>query len=111
MRGDKEKLTRLKIQRDKTQAQLEKATAGMVEGFYGAGRWFEHQKQTLERTVELIRLLESDDIEDGAVIRSRNNQEFSPLKREMAAKIAQPKVEFDRSDKDEMRALLGGDFG
>ncbi len=111
VKGDKEKLARLKMQKDTILTQLAKASTGMAEGFYGAGRWFEHQKQTLERTVELIRLLESDVIEDGAVIRLRNEQEFSPLKREMAAKIAQQKLDPDGQIKDEMRTLLGGEFG
>ncbi|EGI8358194.1 integrase [Salmonella enterica] len=91
IKGDSEKLARLRIQRDKTQAQLEKAMAGVKEHFYGAGRWFEHQKMSLERIVELIRLLESDEVEDGAVIRLRNEQEFSPLRREMAARDVLPK--------------------
>ncbi|HHK5639239.1 TPA: hypothetical protein ACQVLO_004845, partial [Serratia marcescens] len=71
----------------------------------------EHQKRTLERTVELIRLLESDDIEDGSVIRLRNKKEFSSLKRELDAQIAQQKLESEVQIKNEMRALLGGDFG
>ncbi len=104
-------MNRLIIQRDKTITQLAKASTGMAKGFYGAGRWFEHQKRTLERTVELIRLLESDDIEDGSVIRLRNKKEFSSLKRELDAQIAQQKLESEVQIKNEMRALLGGDFG
>ncbi|KKF38345.1 integrase [Hafnia alvei] len=111
VKGDREKLNRLIIQRDKTITQLAKASTGMAKGFYGAGRWFEHQKRTLERTVELIRLLESDDIEDGSVIRLRNKKEFSSLKRELDAQIAQQKLESEVQIKNEMRALLGGDFG
>ncbi|MAY34930.1 MAG: integrase [Spongiibacteraceae bacterium] len=111
VKGDEEKLARLKMQRDMTQAQLDKAESGVAEGFYGAGRWYEHQKQTLTRTIELIQLLESDDIEDGAVIRLRNDSEFSPLRREIAAKESQPRLGVGSADKEEMRALLGGDFG
>jgi hypothetical protein len=111
VKGDDEKLARLKMQRDKTRSQLEKAEAGIADGYYGADRWYEHQKNTFDRTCELIKLLESDDIVDGAVIRLRNEQEFSALKREMAAKVASPKLPADGPNKDEIRSLLGGDFG
>ncbi|WP_196245616.1 hypothetical protein [Xenorhabdus bovienii] len=45
------------------------------------------------------------------MIRLRNEKEFSPLKRELDAQIAQQKLESEVQIKDEMRALLGGDFG
>lgn len=111
IKGDEEKLFRLKMQRDKTKEQLDKAESGMAEGFYGADRWYEHQKKTVGRINELIRLLESDEIEDGAVIRLRNDQEYSALKREVATRDSQPKSSDNGPDKNEMRALLGGDFG
>jgi hypothetical protein len=111
VKGDDEKLARLKMQRDKTRSQLEKAEAGIADGYYGADRWYEHQKNTFDRTCELSKLLESDDSVDGAVIRLRNEQEFSALKREMAAKVASPKLPADGPNKDEIRSLLGGDFG
>lgn len=111
IKGDDEKLARLKMQRDKTQLQMEKAEFGMADGFYGADRWYEHQKKTLGRTNELIQLLESDDIEDGAVIRLHNDQEYSALKREVAAREAQSRLSDNGPDKNEVRALLGGDFG
>lgn len=110
IKGDSEKLARLKMQRDKTKEQLEKAESGMSEGLYGAGRWYDHQKKTLDRTNELIRLLESDGVEDGAVIRLRNDQEYSSLKREVAARESQPKPDKGLAN-DEVRALLGGGFG
>lgn len=110
IKGDEEKLTRLKLQRDAAKVQLDKAEKGLKDGYYGADRWYEHQKKTLERTDELILLLESPEIEDGAVIRLRNDQEFSPLKREIAAKTSQPELSKAGPDKKEMR-LLGGDLG
>jgi len=52
---------------------LDKAEKAINEGYYGAGRWYEHQKKTLERTEKMIQLLESSEIKDGAVVRLRND--------------------------------------
>jgi len=111
IKGDEEKLKRLKSQYDATKKQFDKAAKGITDGYYGADRWYEYQKKTLERTHELIQLLESTEIENGAVIRLQNEHEFSPLKREISARSTLPEPPKSGPDKKEMRALLGGDFG
>lgn len=111
IKGDDEKLSRLKMQRDEIEMLLKRAESGIAEGYYGADRWYEHHKKTLERINELIKLLESDEVEDGAVIRLRNDQEYSALKREVAARDSHPRLSDSGPDKNEMKMLLGGDFG
>jgi hypothetical protein len=92
IKGDGEKLNRLKLQRDMIKTQLKKTKNGMADGYYGADRWHEHQKATLERADELISLLESEDIKGGAIIRLRNQREYSAMKRELAMIEAQEKL-------------------
>ncbi len=111
IKGDDQKLSRLKMKRDKTKAQLQKAETGMAAGYYGTDRWYVHQKKTLDRTNDLIQLYESDEIEDGAVIRLQNEQEFSALQREVSARDSSSKPYRMGPDKNEMRALLGVGFG
>jgi len=111
IKGDDHKLVGLRRQRDALAQLLAKAEADDESGLYGADRWSAHQLRTLKRVDQLINLLESPDVEDGAIIRLRNDQEFSPLKREIEARGSPKQVESKGPDMDEMRALLGGDLG
>jgi hypothetical protein len=115
VKGDDSKLQRLKQQREGIRLQLEKAQDASNSGEFdvgSVGRWTAHQTKTLERVEQLIQILESPDTANGAVIRMRHDQEFSPLKRALAAKSAIPKLSAPAKDIvepeiDELRALLG----
>ncbi len=111
IKGDDEKLSRLKMQRDATKLQLEKARQGLNEDYYGADRWYEHQSRTLNRTEELIQILESREIKDGAIVRLSNDHEHSLLKRELSAIESSLKPDDGGLDKDEIKSLLGDDLG
>lgn len=86
IKGDSEKLERLKMERRLTKVQLDKAKAADESGFFGADRWSQHQLKTLERLDQLIEIMENPDVGDGSVIMLSNDQEYSPLKRELAAR-------------------------
>ncbi|MCO6691616.1 integrase [Pseudomonas asiatica] len=86
IKGDAEKLGRLKEERRLTRTQLEKAKAADDAGYFGADRWSQHQLKTLERLEQLIDIMENPDVRDGSVIMLNNDQEYSPLKRELAAR-------------------------
>jgi hypothetical protein len=88
IKGDAEKLERLKVQRNLTRVQLDKARAADVSGYFGADRWSQHQLKTLERLNQLIEIMGSSEICDGSVVMLNNDQEYSPLKRELAARDA-----------------------
>lgn len=88
IKGDADKLERLKVQHRLTQVQLNKARAADESGYFGADRWSRHQLQTLERLDKLIEVMENPDIRDGSVIMLDNDQEHSPLKRELTARQA-----------------------
>ncbi|MFG0543645.1 integrase [Pseudomonas sp. YQ_6] len=110
VKGDDGKLQRLKSHRDAIRVQLAKAQAANEDGIYGADRWSQHQIKTLERADQLIQILESTDTPDGTIIRLSNDQEFSPLKRAIAARSAAPSLpapKKEEPDLDEIRALMG----
>ncbi|MEB3734042.1 hypothetical protein ULF88_07730 [Halopseudomonas pachastrellae] len=86
IKGDAEKLKRLKEHRRLTQDQLDKAKAEDESGTFGADRWSEHQLKTLERLDQLISIMENPEVSEGSVIMLNNDQEYSPLKRELAAR-------------------------
>ncbi|MEH6672394.1 integrase [Halopseudomonas sp.] len=116
VKGDEGKLQRLKQQRVGTQLQLKKAQDAGSSGEFdvdSVDRWTAHQIKTLERIEQLIQILESPDTANGAVIRMRHDQEFSPLKRALAATSATPQLSasaknIEEPELNELRALLGG---
>ncbi|MBX8540401.1 integrase [Pseudomonas cichorii] len=107
VKGYETKLDRLRQQRSLTYIQLEKAKAADTSGTYGADRWSRHQIKTLERLDQLIQILESPDLPDGTAIRLSNDQEFSPLKRELAACQYSRILPSSEPEIDELRNLLG----
>lgn len=115
IKGDDERLERLVQQRDGIRMQLEKAREASEDGLYGADRWSQHQRRTLERVSRLIEILESTNTSMGSVVRLSNDQEFSPLKRELAARSGAPKLVAPTSSEapalDELRSLFGGNHG
>ncbi|WP_095181963.1 integrase [Pseudomonas sp. Irchel 3F6] len=110
IKGDDERLERLKQQRDGIFQQLEKARGASEDGLYGADRWSQHQHKTLERVTQLIEILESLETPIGSVICLSDDQEFSPLKRELDARSKTsgnvPTVTSGLPSLDDMRALL-----
>lgn len=115
VKGDDSKLQRLTQQREGIRLQLKKAQDASSSGEFDVGsvdRWTAHQIKTLERVEQLIQILESPDTANGAVIRMRHDQEFSPLKRALAAKSVTPKLSAPSEvavepEIDELRDLLG----
>lgn len=107
VKGDVIKLDRLREQRSFTYMQLQKAEAADTSGTYGADRWSQHQLKTLERLDQLILILESPNLPDGTAIRLSNDQEYTPLKRELAARRSYRTLPSSEPDIDELRNVLG----
>ena len=84
----------IKTLRDKAAQEIEEGTAG-------ADRWYEIQDLTEKRVCELIGIMEDPKIANGAIIKLKNDNEFSPLRRAIEA----------RSDEENMKNLLGGGLG
>ncbi len=79
VKGDEEKLERIRFERDRIKSQLDKALAAAGQNFDGADRWLENQMKTFEAANQLIALLEDPNIEEGAVIQVVDDG-FTPLK-------------------------------
>lgn len=56
------------------------AETEMAEGTYGADRFYEIQVLTEKRMGQVIAILEDPNIEDGAIVKLRNEKEFSSFK-------------------------------
>ena len=110
VKGEADKYVRLKDYRDSMRLQISKSQSAHQDGVYGADRWTEHQIRTLEKADQLVEILGSDEVPDGTIIRLTNDQEFSPLKRAIAARSKAPSLPAPQPkvpDLDNLRALLG----
>ena len=108
VKGDAVKLERLKVQQALVRVQLEKCREADKDGIYGADRWSQHQIKTLERLDQLVEMLESPEVPVGTAIRLNSDQEFSLLKREIAARQPTPRITRSEPSLDEIRNLLEG---
>lgn len=79
VKGDGVREQNIRRMRDETKALLEKAQEGQAQDFYGADRWVEHQKQTLERLDELCNIFDNPAVQNGAVIRLKHLPTVSRL--------------------------------
>jgi hypothetical protein len=80
VKGDR-RLSGLREQLALVEEQLEAAEEGAAEGLYGADPWTHIQRQTRDRLIGLIELMEDPSVPDGSVIRLANSYEFSTARR------------------------------
>jgi len=113
IKGENEKLIRIKERLKIVEQQFNEAENALNEGLSGADRWYEYHKNTLERLLELISILEHPDIEDGAQIKLRNDKAFSPLRRAIESKRSKNELNSTEDSKllDDIAKLLGGGLG
>lgn len=78
VKGDKSSLNRLEEMAAYTEQLLEKAKADMEEE-YGADKWVTYHAKTHSRLLNLIALLNSEKLEEGARVRL-NGDDFSHMK-------------------------------
>jgi len=90
IKGDDEKLKRIKKLRRMIEVQLENALEAVGNEYLGADRWLQLYRGKLERANHLVEILESPDIEDGAVISMGVDVAFSPIKRVLAEQCQEP---------------------
>ena len=96
---------RIKDNAEFLQSQYDEALEAISRGEAGADRWLEYLSRTLFPVKELLVLLESDEIEDGTVIKRNPDavREHSHLDRALDQKLPQPR---DNSLAETFRALL-----
>lgn len=115
VKGDRERLRRIKLLRDGLKESLKEAQRGVENGYFGADKWVTDRLDRLKRANELIALLEDPGVEDGAVITCTDNG-YLPVKKALEANGKLPReqtvglgVDRNRADaiQDELRALMG----
>lgn len=84
IKGEGERLRRIKKLRDGLKESLAEAQKGVEEGYFGADKWVVDRLDRLKRANELIAILEDPEIEDGAVIRCTDNG-YLPVKKAFEA--------------------------
>ena len=105
VKGDQEAYARLKARSEQHIAECEKALGAILAGTSVADRWLEHALKSLVRELPLVRLLESDDIEDGTQISlTDDSAEHSHLRRALEQRLPQLR---DPSLPASIKALIG----
>jgi len=110
IKGNDERFKRIKSRLEEVEKQYQKALQAMKSGLAGADRWYEYHKNTLKRLRELIGIFDDPTVENGTLIKLKNDKEFSPLRRAVASRLS----ESDASESKllgDMANLLGGGLG
>jgi hypothetical protein len=68
VKGDVEKTKSLRKSLAEARILLDRAEAEISDGTYGAERWYEHHKNTVDRLSSLCAILDDPDVADGTVI-------------------------------------------
>jgi len=107
------RLKRIKERLAQVEKDYEAARLALGEGDSGADRWYEYHQKTVERLRQLVEILESPQIEDGAQIKLRDGKDFSHLRRVIRLKAVES---LDRDMPNaailvEMTEVLGGRLG
>lgn len=113
IKGENEKLIRIKARLSKVEHLFRAAENALKEGLSGADRWYEYHKNTFERLLKLVSILEHPDIEDGAQIKLCNDKSFCPLRRAIESKRSMNELNITEGTMllDDMTKLLGGGLG
>lgn len=108
VKGDR-RIDRLKERHAIVEKFRDKAAQEIKEGTAGADRWYQIHNLTEKRLRELIGIMENPNIQNGAIIKLRNENEFSPLRRAIETKTQ--KNELEQPLIEDMQKLLGGGLG
>lgn len=116
IKGDTQKLERIKGRLAKTERLFALAKQAMEEGDMGADRWYQYHEKTVNRLRELVSIMENLELEDGAQVRLRGN-DFSQLRRVAEKKSLELSLEKSGTKLSEQKILsemvnsLGGKLG
>jgi hypothetical protein len=98
IKGDNLRLGRLKDRFESVERLVASAEQEIKDGSYGADRHYEILKLTHVRLSELIKILENPMIKNGAIVKLRNENEFSPLKLSLQKRIEQAASDSSEQD-------------
>jgi hypothetical protein len=86
VKGDARKTQRIMEQLEIAEEQLKRATEARADGYFGADRWAEHHRATVERLRALAQVLSDPSVPVGALIRMVNPNEHSPIRMAVQAR-------------------------
>lgn len=81
IKGDGDCVVRLKARLSDVERDLNESETGMNEGFMGADRWYEHHQKTVVRLRQLVDIMESPQVPEGAQVKLRDGRDYSHLSR------------------------------
>lgn len=111
VKGD-QRLDRIKARHADVKRILEKAEKEIEEGAAEADRWYEIHALTDARLEELVGILTDPSIPDGSLVKLRNPNEFSPLRRAVEAKADSASGDPEEQGLlEDLRNMLGGGLG
>jgi len=104
---DDRRVDRLKERLNAVEKLRIKAEQEIKDGTAGADRWYQIHDLTEKRLRELIGIMEDPNIPKGAIIKLRNPNEFSPLRRALDSKT----ISAEQNKPENIRHFLGGGLG
>ncbi|MPQ77439.1 integrase [Hydrogenovibrio sp. JE_KL2] len=112
IKGEAEKLKRVKVQLAEVEEQYKAAESSMKEGLAGADRWYEYHQHTLTHLRQLVEILEDPNVPDGSLIKLANDKSFSQTNRVLRNKHGESRLKQEQQKlAEQAKALLGGGLG
>ncbi|MGV2989914.1 integrase [Vibrio sp. E150_011] len=106
IKGDKRKVRMAEVYKE-TKKQLAQAEKAISDGAFGADRHYEHLVVSEARLRELLGIVNNPTIDDGAVVRLYNPQEYSPLKNATQARLNRPANKHEEEMLSDLMNLFG----
>jgi hypothetical protein len=108
-----ERLTRIKARLAQVDKDLAEAESAIAKGYGGADRWYEYHQKIVKRLRQLVEILESLQVPDGAQIKLRDGKDFSHLRRVIRLKAVDALEQKmpDANLLSDMTRMLGGSLG
>jgi hypothetical protein len=112
IKGEEEKLRRIKAQMAEVEAQFKASETAINEGLAGADRWYEYHLHTLSHLRQLVEILEDPNVPDGSLIKLANDKSFSQTNRVLRNKHGENRLKQDQQKlAEQAKLLLGGGLG
>lgn len=112
IKGEEEKLSRIKAQLVEVEAQFKASETAINEGLAGADRWYEYHLHTLTHLKQLVEILEDPTVPDGSMIKLANDKSFSQTNRVLRNKHGENRLKQDQQKlAEQAKLLLGGGLG
>ena len=108
-----ERLERINARLSQVETDYSAAKEALSSGYAGADRWYEYLDKTVVRLRQLVEILKSPQVPDGAQIKLRDGNDYSHLRRVIRLKAVEAlgRNAQDANLLSDMTKLLGGSLG